>query len=98
MTSYNKILGLCGHWYDPQYIDCPHCPIVPPPPPGVSVIHFFIGAGVGWITWHKTQNSLLALGAGLVAAWFFQTKLGRLIALLSILGLAIYLASNFYVR
>lgn len=74
-----------GHLYDPQLLQCPKCSHISGP--SVPIIHLLIGAGVGFYTWHKTQSTLFAAVAGIASAWFFGTKLGRLVALLAILAL-----------
>lgn len=91
------ICNRCGNWYNPGLIECPTCSRmgIGDPPFAPTVIHLLIGAVLGFYTWHKTKNELLALGAGAVSAWFFGTKFGRFVALLAVL---VVLALLFFAR
>lgn len=84
-----------GHWRDPRLIDCPRCleeerQIHTPSTP---LFHVLLGVGIGFYTWHKTHNTFATAVAAIAGAWFFQTKLGRIIILAAVLVAGIYLAS-----
>jgi hypothetical protein len=85
------VCPFCGKSYDPELFHS--CPTKGPA--REPVIHLIIGAGVGFFIWRRTQNTLIAVGAGIATAWFLQTKFGRALALLAILIAGVYLASVF---
>lgn len=89
-----------GHWRDPRLIECPRCleEDRQSRTPSTSLVHVLFGIAVGWYVWHRTGNTFVTAGAAFATAWLLQTRVGRFVALASILMAGIHLAGMFAAR